>query len=184
MEARPPYLFGSLDPVDKDLRIISDMDADTVEMTVRGRWNQRLGMNVYTMIRKCVAGHPATLIVDVRQLDDFSAASATMWLAADRAANAMHPPVQLVLCVPPATPRMVVTVGRRATGLRLSVRDGAARLPYLRAAPAAIAGRAAQRGSGLRVVDAAATAWGAMPTHDGKLVWATLRDNHRAGSPR
>jgi hypothetical protein len=37
MEARPPYLFGSLDPVDPDLSVISDMDTDTVEVTVRGR---------------------------------------------------------------------------------------------------------------------------------------------------
>ncbi|WP_433728225.1 ATP-binding protein [Actinoplanes sp. CA-051413] len=271
MEARPPYLFGSLDPVDPDVNVISDIDTDTVEITVRGRWNQRLGSNTYTSIRKCIAGHPATLIIDVRQMDDFWAASATMWLAANRAAGAMEPPVQLVLCVPPATPLagklarlgasrflataatpeqartavashavltdrmqlsmlppeplsasaardlvgracdawdmrellylaraviselacnaaehartpMEVAVYRRATGLRLSVRDGDPRLPVLRdPEPVAAGERRYAAGQGLRIVDAAATAWGAMPTRDGKLVWATLRDNHRAG---
>ena len=270
MEARPPYLFGSLDPADPDLTVISDMDTDTVEVTVRGRWNQRLGMKTYTSLRKCLAGHPTALIVDVQQMEDFSAASATMWLAANRAAGAMQPPVQLVLCVPPATAlagklarlgasrffavvaapaqartaiaaralladrmqlsqlppeplsacaardlvgqacgawnmpgllyrgrsvmselacnaaehartHMVVTVWRLATGLRLSVRDGDPRLPYLRDAAPAIAGEHPKElGQGLRIVDAAATAWGAMPTHNGKVVWATLRDKHRA----
>jgi hypothetical protein len=269
MEARPPYLFGSPDPADADLNVISDTDTDTVEITIRGRWNQRLGMNAYASIRKCLAGHPAALIVDVQQMDDFFAASATMWLAVNRAANAMQPPVQLVLCVPPSTPLagklarlgasrflamtaappqaraaiaahavlidrmqlnalppeplsasaarelvgeacdawnmrdllhpgrsviselacnaaehartpMVVTVCRLTTGLRLSVRDGDRRLPYLREGASVIAGeRRNTGGQGLRIVDAAATAWGAMPTSDGKLVWATLRDNRR-----
>jgi hypothetical protein len=193
-----------------------------------------------------------------------------MWLAANRAAARMQPPVQLVLCVPPAThlagklgrlgtgrflamvadpaqaraaiaaravlidrmqlsglpphPQsasaardlvgqacdawdmrgllhlgrsviselacnvvehartpMVITVWRRATGLHLSIRDGDPRLPYLRDAATVIAGgrRDHGGGQGLRIVDAAATAWGAMPTRDGKLVWATLRDNRR-----
>ncbi|MDI6103975.1 ATP-binding protein [Actinoplanes sp. NEAU-A12] len=33
-----------------------------------------------------------------------------------------------------------------------------------------------QRGMGLRVVDAAAFSWGALPTRTGKMVWATLHD--------
>jgi hypothetical protein len=267
MEARPPYLFSSVDQIDPEVSVTSDIDTDTVEMIVRGRWSQRLGMNTYTSIRKCLAGHPAALIVDVRHLEDFAAASATMWLAVNRAASAMQPPVQLVLCMPPAAPlagklarlgasrflgmvaapaqartaiaaravladrmqlselppdpmsarvardlvgracdawnmrgllhlgrtviselacnaaehartHMAVTVCRRATGLRLSVRDGEPRLPYLRdAAPVIGRGHHHGGGQGLRIVDAAATAWGAMPTDDGKLVWATLRNN-------
>jgi hypothetical protein len=80
---------------------------------------------------------------------------------------------------------MEVTVCRRATGLRLSVRDGDPRLPHLRdPAPAVAGGSPDHRGQGLRIVDAAATAWGAMPTRDGKLVWATLRDDHHRWSLR
>jgi hypothetical protein len=253
--------------------VIADMDTDTVEIGVRGRWNQRLGMDTYTSIRKCLAGHPAALIVDLQQMDDFSAASATMWLAANRAATAMQPPVRLVLCVPPTThlagkparlgasrtlavvaapvqaraaiaahtvltdqmrlgelppeplsacaarnfvgaacdtwnlrgllhlsrsvvselacnaaeharTPMVVTVWRLGAGLRVSVRDGDPGLPYLRRPGPDTAGEDRDgRGQGLRLADAAATAWGAMPTRDGKLVWATLRDNRRARRP-
>jgi hypothetical protein len=80
---------------------------------------------------------------------------------------------------------MAVTVCRRATGLRLSVRDGEPRLPYLREA-APVIGREHRNegGQGLRLVDAAATAWGAMPTDHGKLVWATLRNNGGTWPPR
>jgi hypothetical protein len=274
MEARPPYLFGNADPIDSAVTVVADVETDTVEIMVRGRWNQRLGMDIYTSIRKCLAGHPAALIVDVQQMDDFSAASATMWLAANRAAARMQPAVRLVLCVPPtahlagklarlgasrslsvvavpaqaraaiaahavltdrmqlgdlppeplsacaarnfvgeachawnmrgilhlsrsvvselacnaaehARTAMVVTVGRHATGLRLSVRDGDPRLPYLRHPGLGTGGEHRDlRGQGLRIVDAAATAWGAMRTRDGKLVWATLRDNRRTRLPR
>jgi hypothetical protein len=68
------------------------MDTDTVEMTIRGRWNQRLGMNAYTSPGECITRHPAALIIDLQQMDDFAAASATMWLAANRAASDMQPP--------------------------------------------------------------------------------------------
>ncbi|MGW4942839.1 ATP-binding protein [Actinoplanes sp. NPDC004185] len=37
-----------------------------------------------------------------------------------------------------------------------------------------------QRGAGLWLVDAAATAWGALPWRDGKVVWATLAIHSRA----
>jgi hypothetical protein len=63
----------------------------------------------------------------------------------------------------------VVTVSRDGTRLHLAVRDGATRFPYL-SAPAS----RSERGRGLLLVHATATAWGAMPTRGGKVVWATV----------
>jgi hypothetical protein len=71
---------------------------------------------------------------------------------------------------------IVVTVSKRGDGLHLAVADADPRLPRLRdPMPVHPALPLAERGHGLRTVHAAATVWGAMPTRDGKLVWATLR---------
>ncbi|GAA4606462.1 hypothetical protein BJY16_005844 [Actinoplanes octamycinicus] len=71
---------------------------------------------------------------------------------------------------------ITVIVSRRGNGLHLAVGDGDPRLPrLLDGFPALPDGAVPQRGSGLHVVHAAATLWGAMPTHDGKVVWATIR---------
>ena len=70
---------------------------------------------------------------------------------------------------------MVVTVWRRGTGLHLSVRDGDPRMPFLRDPQSAVSGAPIQkRGHGLRIVDTLSSAWGAMATRDGKMVWATV----------
>jgi hypothetical protein len=68
---------------------------------------------------------------------------------------------------------VLVTVSHRGPGLHLSVRDGDPRLPRL--LPGRGAGPSHERGQGLRLVHAGASAWGAMPTHGGKVVWATVR---------
>jgi anti-sigma regulatory factor (Ser/Thr protein kinase) len=70
-----------------------------------------------------------------------------------------------------------VTVSRRGTRLHLSVRDGDPRPPLLRDPNSGPSGHpdTDYRGRGLRIVHAAAAAWGSMPTPDGKRVWATLR---------
>jgi hypothetical protein len=91
-------------------------------------------------------------------------------------------PAQLVIselaanAIQHARTDLLVTVSRRGIGLYLAVRDGNPVLPRLR--PSAVAGEPpAGGGRGLRIVQHAAAAWGALPTHDhtGKVVWATLR---------
>ena len=61
----------------------------------------------------------------------------------------------------------------RTVGLHLAVHDRDPRFPELLPSDAAPAPH--QPGLGLRIVNAAAHAWGALPTRAGKLVWATVR---------
>ena len=67
---------------------------------------------------------------------------------------------------------MALTMSLRGRGLHLAVHDGDHRLPRLPAA-----GRTVR---GLRMVESRASAWGATPTRDGKVVWALVRSTRRA----
>jgi hypothetical protein len=68
---------------------------------------------------------------------------------------------------------MRIIVNRTVTHLYLVVRDGDPDLPLRRPLPPG--GSPVDTGNGLHLVAAFATAWGAMPTTDGKAVWASLR---------
>ena len=69
-----------------------------------------------------------------------------------------------------------VVVSRRGTGLHLAVADGDHRLPRWRTPAEPVPGQPLdERGRGLRIVHATATVWGATPSTDGKVVWATIR---------
>lgn len=70
---------------------------------------------------------------------------------------------------------ITVIVARRGDALQVMVRDGDSTLPRRLAAPAVPTGGVLPQGLGLAAVHGAATVWGAMPTHDGKAVWATIR---------
>ncbi|MGK5682048.1 ATP-binding protein [Actinoplanes sp. URMC 104] len=65
---------------------------------------------------------------------------------------------------------------RRGAGVHLIVSDREPRMPRLVEAPHDPPGNLWDvRGQGLRTVQAAAAGWGALPTRDGKMVWATVR---------
>lgn len=102
MRVRPPYLFD--DRQGSALDVVSDVGAATVEMTVHGRWSRRLGADISHAMKKCLAEHPAVVLVDLRDLQDPSGASAAMWLAGRRAGLALRPPVQVALCLAPDDP--------------------------------------------------------------------------------
>jgi hypothetical protein len=74
----------------------------------------------------------------------------------------------------------IVTVIRGHTGLHIAVRDGASRFPHP-SEPVLPGPQTSlhQRGRGLRLVHTIASAWGAMPTHGGKVVWATVSSPSR-----
>ncbi|WP_212994828.1 ATP-binding protein [Actinoplanes auranticolor] len=74
-----------------------------------------------------------------------------------------------------ASTDFVVTVFRRGGRLHLAVRDGDSRYPLMDAAADTMrSAPVAARGRGLRLVHAIAAAWGAVPAHSGKVVWATV----------
>jgi anti-sigma regulatory factor (Ser/Thr protein kinase) len=81
-----------------------DVDTAAIEMVVRGQWSHRLGTDTFTRFRKCLAEHPAAIIIDLHELDDERGASAPLWIAAARAAATLEPPVRLVLSLLWATP--------------------------------------------------------------------------------
>ncbi|GAA1596205.1 ATP-binding protein [Actinoplanes couchii] len=73
-----------------------------------------------------------------------------------------------------------VVISARGTGagaaLHLAVYDGDPDLPRMRDPVTGPLGPSlTDRGLGLRIVDAAASAWGALPSRAGKLVWAIVR---------
>lgn len=76
-----------------------------------------------------------------------------------------------------------VSLSRRGHALHLAVRDHDPTPPrIIDPRPVDPELPLNERGHGLRVVHADSVAWGAIPTTDGKLVWATVRN--RAGHPR
>jgi hypothetical protein len=76
-----------------------------------------------------------------------------------------------------ARTELLVTVARRGCGLYLAVRDGNRDQPPLVALTSAGAEGIDDHGRGLRIVQQVASAWGAVPTHDGagKVVWASVQ---------
>lgn len=73
---------------------------------------------------------------------------------------------------------MAVTMSLRGTGLHLAVYDNDHRMPG--PLDPAVPQTADGRYPGMPMVESHASAWGAMPTRHGKVVWAILRPHHRA----
>ncbi|MEV8505045.1 ATP-binding protein [Actinoplanes sp. NPDC051475] len=82
------------------MQITADFATAVVELSVHGRWSQRLGMEVSAAIRNCLAEPPSAIIADLRDLGDPDGTSMPLWMAARRAAIVQQPPVQLALCLP------------------------------------------------------------------------------------
>jgi len=118
------------------VHLSSDADASVVLLTVRGRWDRTLWHLASQRLRKCLAEQPEALVVDLSALDDTRGTSAATWVAAQRDAAAMTPPVPLALCIPPELPladRMQLLGARRYLPIYAKVRQArvaiAGRLP-------------------------------------------------------
>jgi len=90
-------------------------------------------------------------------------------------------PAGLIICelvdnaVRHAGTAIAATVGRRGSGIHLAVSDEDPRLPIVADPPPRGREAPGEGNAGLRVVHAAATIWGAMPTATGKVIWAVVR---------
>ncbi|GAA0470220.1 hypothetical protein Aca07nite_81350 [Actinoplanes capillaceus] len=252
-------------PVPSVTAVVDD-ESWLVELTVRGSWGRPLWLSAYQALHKCLAQHPAGVLLDLHGLDDPGASSAPLWLTAAAQGTRMDPTVRVAaslpvrtrlatrLDLPPAQgmlpvfatvplarsfladrrpltgqmrlrlppdpsaavaarqvvseactgwgmPRLVprarivlselvvnaaehagtpidVLISRRGPDLlHLVVVDGDPVLPPMPGGDEPpLETLLTERGYGLRIVDAAAEAWGAMPTRTGKMVWALLRD--------
>ncbi|XVV12096.1 ATP-binding protein [Actinoplanes sp. CA-131856] len=86
------------------VHVESDADASVALLSVVGAWDRALWQSTTSRLRKCLAGHPEAIIVDLSGLEDPEARSAPTWITARLTAATMEPPVQLALCVPPDLP--------------------------------------------------------------------------------
>jgi hypothetical protein len=101
---------------------------------------------------------------------------------------AVSPPSRMIMqelvtnAVRHAGTDIAVTVSRRGTGIYLAVNDGDPRLPHLAERNARRpAGNPGNERGGLWAVHSRASAWGAMPAQNGKVVWAIVRPRGRPG---
>jgi anti-sigma regulatory factor (Ser/Thr protein kinase) len=88
---------------DPQLSVTGDDDGSVLLMAVRGSLDRTVLLRARAMVHKCLAGFPASLIVDLAELDDPVGASAPLWLTARRTGEGMQPRVRLMLCVRPGT---------------------------------------------------------------------------------
>ena len=137
---------------------------------------------------RAVAGRtlPLTERLEVRLTPDASAAAVARQVVTDACAAWQLPTVRdrarlvaselVINAVEHAGTAVTILMSRRPDGVHITVRDGDPRPPrladdFLSSPDAPLY----HRRLGLHVVHAAATMWGAMPTNDGKVVWATIR---------
>ncbi|WP_433727231.1 ATP-binding protein [Actinoplanes sp. CA-051413] len=195
MEVHPPYLLDNGgDHSGSGVSVTCDVDTAVVEMVVSGQWTRRLALDIYTVLRKCLAEHPAAVIVDLQGLKDRHADSAAMWLAAHRATTGLQPPVQLALAVPASgslSRRLhwigisrsvpIFTTVEQARTAVISRRPLTDRLQLTRLAPGPGAAGLARD-----LIDVASEAWD-FPNlrHPGRLVISELVANavQHAGTP-
>lgn len=121
---------------DPAVHVESDTDAAVTVMTVRGTWDAMLCRTTTAAVQDCLTAHPEALIIELSGLDDPRTESAPTWVAAQRAAAELDPPLQLALCVPPDLPladRMQHLGARRYLPIYAKVRQArvaiAGRLP-------------------------------------------------------
>jgi hypothetical protein len=259
----PPYLLTAVGHrLGVGVAVTGDAGMAVVEVAAHGQWSLRLGEQVSAALRMCLAGPPASIIVDLKDFRDLYGVSLSFWLTLWRQARLGPAPVEVTFALPATTalsrrlrclqgpqPRLfatvpearlaiakrmsradrlqarfeprpasvkaaralvtqachawhvpellqdaavvvselasnavehactdfVVTVSHSSTRLHVAMHDCVSRFPRLRK-PEFIGSQASldERGRGLRLVHSIAAAWGAMPTRNGKVVWATV----------
>jgi anti-sigma regulatory factor (Ser/Thr protein kinase) len=82
---------------------VVDDETWVVEFTVRGSWGRPLWLTAFNLLNKCLAHHPAGLLLDLRGLLDPGAISAPLWLTAATHGRRMEPAVGVAACLPSRT---------------------------------------------------------------------------------
>ena len=99
----PPYLLTAADRHRTGATVTGDTGAAAVEVAARGTWSPRLGDQVSAAVRMCLAGPCASMILDLRELDDTQSRSVPFWLAMWRETRFANAPAQIAFCVPAPT---------------------------------------------------------------------------------
>jgi hypothetical protein len=90
IEQRPAVRAGiSIDSAEDDAVIV---------LAVRGSWNAALRAEAFAALQRCLAAHPAGLVVDLTDLDDPGVLSLQAWAEAREMGAAVDPPVRVALC--------------------------------------------------------------------------------------
>ncbi|RZU53854.1 hypothetical protein EV385_5788 [Krasilnikovia cinnamomea] len=120
---QPPFLLSRPDHPGMSggqvVTVVGDFDTGLVEAAVSGRWDAGLKTTAAGLLRACLVGEPAGVLVDLQGLADPGGASAALWAAA-RLWGARTPAVPVVVCLPPAAP-LAGVLARRDTGWDLPV---------------------------------------------------------------
>jgi anti-sigma regulatory factor (Ser/Thr protein kinase) len=103
MPTKLPSTFNVQNGEPAEATITSDEYGAMLVVAVHGSWNERSLTQLNAVAHKCLAEQPPALVLDLRQLDDPAAASASLWLTVSRAAESMRPPVRLAVCLAPGT---------------------------------------------------------------------------------
>jgi anti-sigma regulatory factor (Ser/Thr protein kinase) len=101
MPTKLPSTFDLENGEPAEATVTSDEYGAMLVVAVHGSWNERSQARLSAVVHKNLAEHPPTLVLNLHHLDDPAAASASLWLTVARAAESMHPPVRLAVCLPP-----------------------------------------------------------------------------------
>ncbi|MBB4690146.1 hypothetical protein BKA14_000294 [Actinoplanes abujensis] len=97
---------GRHDPRDVSgaVAVTADADSAVTVVTVHGTWGTPLRREAFTAVKKALSEHPAALVVDLCDLIDAKAASASAWLTVSQVGTTMEPAVRVAACLPPGAP--------------------------------------------------------------------------------
>jgi hypothetical protein len=97
----PPYLLTAVtDRRGVGVVVHGDAGMAVAEVSVHGEWSPRLGERASSVLRLCLAGPSASIIVDLQDLEDPYGVSLQFWLAVWRQARLAAEPVQVTFALP------------------------------------------------------------------------------------
>ncbi|TDO39656.1 histidine kinase-like protein [Paractinoplanes brasiliensis] len=99
---------------------VLDHQTAIVEIAVTGAWDPRMWLEAHRCIGKCLAEHPAGMLLDLTFLDDATAGSAPLWVATSAQAARTQPPIPVAVCMPAQSP-LAARLARLGAGRRFAM---------------------------------------------------------------